>query len=88
MSPAGEVDDGEAAARLGVARGQAVIEREAGEGPVLARQRQADDRMAAGEGEAARIAGAESDRLEPPRRRIDDGRTRRAPELSSQSRPP
>ena len=41
---AGEVDHGEAAARLGVARRERLVEREAGEGPVLARQRQADDR--------------------------------------------
>ena len=52
-------------------RRERLVERQAGEGAVLARQRQADDGMIAGEGEAPGIAGAKGDRLEAARRRID-----------------
>ena len=68
---AGEIDDGEAAARRCVARGERGVQRQAAERPVLPGQAEADDGMAAGEGEAPRIARAEGDRLEPARRLID-----------------
>ena len=66
----GKINGNEARARLRPLVRQALVERQALEGLVVARLGEADDGMAADEGEAARIAGAERHRLEASRRRI------------------
>ena len=68
---AGEVDDREAATRLGAFRDERVVERQALEGAIIPRQRQSDDGAAAGEGEAARVARTEGDGHKAARRRVD-----------------
>src|SRR5262245_19023364 len=51
------IDHHQPAARLGAARAQRLVERQALEGAVLARLRDADDGMGAYESEASRITG-------------------------------
>ena len=66
-----DVDDLQPAAGDRVLGGEPLVEREALEGAVAARPRQPDHRVAAGEGEPARIAGAERDRRERAASAID-----------------
>ena len=59
------------AARLRALLGELAVERQAVESLVVARARQADDGVAGDEGQPARIARAEADRLETAACRID-----------------
>src|ERR1043166_1571005 len=65
-----EVDDLQAALRDGVALGEFLVERQAGEG-FLARLAQTDDRVIPRERQPAEITGAEGDRLELPGLAVD-----------------
>ena len=66
-----DVDDQQAAACDSVLFGQALVERQPGKGLAVARPRQADDGVAADEGEAPRIAGTKADRRKRAVGRID-----------------
>ena len=83
---AAQVDDVQAAPRRDALRRQLLVQRQPAEGLLVARLRQADDRVVAHEGQAAQVAGAERQRLE----RAAAGATlpsRPVPELSSHNRP-
>src|SRR4051794_39646356 len=66
-----DVDDQQPTARDSILIGQAIIKREAREGPAAAWPRQTDDSMAADERKAARVTGTKTDRSEPAISRID-----------------
>ena len=82
-----QVDDHQAAARLGIAPHQLLVQRQPGEGAVLARLGQPDHSEAPVEGEAPAVTRTERHPLEPPTPEVGMAEPAGA-ESSSHSRPP